>query len=271
MRFALLDNKRVEAQPKLQGLCPNCKQAVIAKCGNDRIKHWAHKSKKHCDSWWESETEWHRNWKNQYPTDWQEFSFEDPNTSEKHIADIHTPHNLVIEFQHSFIDPEERTSRELFYKNMIWVVDGTRLKRDFPRFVKSTKNFKTTEKKGLFLVDYIDEVFPSNWLNSSVPVLFDFKGLEDLIDHSDIRYNLYCLFHVILGRYSILAEIPRDAFIRTTINGEWTTRSQNFIENLLSKKAQPIQNQNIQTNLVQRQSSYYYDPKKGKIVKKWRF
>ncbi|MBK9152505.1 MAG: hypothetical protein IPM26_16670 [Saprospiraceae bacterium] len=108
---------------------------------------------------------------------------------------------------------------------MIWVVDGTRLKRDFQSILKSIKDFRKTEK-GIFLVDYVDEVFPANWLNSSVPVLFDFKGIIDLNDNADLRHNLYCLFHVKLGRYSILAEIPRVAFVSATINGEWTIRSQ---------------------------------------------
>ncbi len=50
------------------------------------------------------------------------------------MADVRTDKGLVIEFQHSYINPEERRQRENFYKNMIWIVDGTRLQRDFPRF-----------------------------------------------------------------------------------------------------------------------------------------
>ena len=42
MRFALIDKRRVEACPGLTGLCPNCGQKVIAKCGSQRIHHWAH-------------------------------------------------------------------------------------------------------------------------------------------------------------------------------------------------------------------------------------
>ena len=47
-----------------------------------------------------------------------------------------TVHNLVIEFQHSHMDAQERTSREKFYKNMVWVVDGTRLKEIILVFLK---------------------------------------------------------------------------------------------------------------------------------------
>ena len=178
MQFALVDNTRVEPQPKQQGLCPNCFQSVIAKCGSQKIWHWAHRNISSCDSWWEPETEWHRNWKNKYPSEWQEIVFFEKEINERHIADIRTIHNLVIEFQHSAISPEERMSREKFYKEMIWVIDGTRLKHDYTRFSKAIKNFKATEKKGIYLVENIDDVFPTNWLSSSMPVIFDFKRLS---------------------------------------------------------------------------------------------
>jgi competence protein CoiA len=269
VKYALVDNIKAEAKKGLKGICPICASELTAKCGEYKVNHWAHKKSRNCDLWWEPETEWHRNWKNNYPTEWQEFLFTDQSTNEKHIADVHTSHNLVIEFQHSGISSNERKSRESFYGNMIWVVDGTRLKRDFPRFMKSYKYFKNP-KKGHFLVDHIEEVFPENWLNSSVPVLFDFKGLNDIIDNSDIRNNLYCLFKPedFRVRERLLIEIPRKAFIRTTINGEWIIRSKKFIEPLNPIKARPIQNQ-VQAK-KQVESSHYVDMKKGKIIKKRR-
>ena len=48
---------------------------------------------------------------------------------------------MVIEFQHSHIDPLERVSRENFYNNMVWVVDGTRLKRGHQRFIYAKDHF----------------------------------------------------------------------------------------------------------------------------------
>ena len=192
MHFAIINNNRVEAQPQLQGLCSCCLKPVIAKCGTRKIWHWAHKSKTDCDSWWETETEWHRTWKNNYPFEWQEISLFDKGAGEKHIADVCTPHNLVIEFQHSHIDPEERTSREKFYQNMVWVVDGTRLKRDYLRFRESVASFKQTNKKGVYFVDSPDKVFPKSWLNSSVSVIFDFCGLSTN-ELDKIKTILWCL------------------------------------------------------------------------------
>lgn len=233
MRFALVDNNRTEAQPKLSGLCCCCSKPVIAKCGTRKIWHWAHKSKTDCDNWWEPETEWHRTWKNNYPSDWQEISLFDNRTKEKHIADVRTVHSLVIEFQHSNINTQERISREQFYKNMVWIVDGTRLKRDYPRFLKEWKRggiseVHQTDKSGIFEVWFPEFCFPEAWLKSSVPVIFDFLGDGSLDNSEGLRNNLYCLFPQV-GRYARVAEISRKAFINSTTNGEWSIRVQEFI------------------------------------------
>tara|TARA_R110000868_G_scaffold144361_1_gene363347 strand:- start:7996 stop:8874 length:879 start_codon:yes stop_codon:yes gene_type:complete len=252
MHFAIINDNRVMAQPKLQGLCSCCSKPVIAKCGTRKIWHWAHKRKTDCDNWWEPETEWHRNWKNNYPADWQETSLLDEKTNEKHIADVRTTHNLVIEFQHSHIDPQERISREQFYKNMVWLVDGTRLKRDYPRFLKGKKNyfentiFYKTDNPKIFQVDLLDWCFPSNWLESSVPVIFDFRGDGTMDDSEGLRITLYCIFPQV-GRYARVVEISRTAFINATINGEWTSRVQKFINDYKEQDAFEQQKKQQQT------------------------
>ena len=218
MRFALIDNNRVEAQPKQQGLCPNCSQPVIAKCGDKKVWHWAHRSITSCDSWWEPETEWHRNWKNNYPAEWQEETLFDEQTGEKHIADVRTIHKLVIEFQQSSIKPQERISREKFYKNMLWVVDGTRLKNDYPRFRKGKDSlfFAKTNNDNVFIVEFPYEVFPANWLESSVPVIFDFLGLST--DETDnIKNTLWCLVPNQKDK-TFVVKIKREDFVKTTLN-----------------------------------------------------
>jgi competence protein CoiA len=192
MKIALIDNKRVEPKPNLNGTCPCCFEPVISKCGNQKVWHWAHKKLSNCDSWWEKETEWHRMWKDKFPVEWQERVQFDEKNNKKHIADILSIHNLVVEFQHSYIDPNERNTREIFYKNMVWVVDGTRLQRDYPRFKNKFNEFKQKAQKGVYFVEFIDEVFPKNWLKSSVPVIFDFQGLT--MDESDqYKTLLWCL------------------------------------------------------------------------------
>jgi competence protein CoiA len=236
MRFALIDNKQDEAKAGLRGVCPGCSQPVVAKCGNHRVHHWAHVGNKMCDRWWEQETEWHRQWKNNFPAEWQEVFLPDKQTGEKHVADVRTSHGLIIEFQHSHIHPEERSSREKFYGNMVWVVDGSRLKRDYPRFLKGKKNFRYREE-GLFEISYPEEYFPTAWLDSSVPVLFDFTWSETSYHIHHKHDVLFCLFTIRLGTdVVVVAEVPKGAFIRTVISGDWLERMQRFTETLLQEQ-----------------------------------
>ena len=126
MKFAVVDGRRSEPWPKIRGSCPRCGAEAVSKCGSQVVWHWAHKSRAHCDPWWEQETEWHRQWKDRFPADWQEIILLDNSTGERHIADIRTASGLIIEFQRSSIDPTEVLAREAFYQKMLWVVDGCR-------------------------------------------------------------------------------------------------------------------------------------------------
>src|SRR5262245_33578258 len=107
MRFAVVEGERREAQPGLAAECQVCGHAMIPKCGEYRVWHWAHKGTRTCDPWWESETEWHRAWKNHFPKDWQEI-IRWSEDGEKHIADVMTESGIVLEFQHSYLRREER-------------------------------------------------------------------------------------------------------------------------------------------------------------------
>src|SRR5689334_14435547 len=107
MRFALVEDKRTSPCPGMSGSCPACGSAVIAKCGNQRVHHWAHRGKRVCDRWWEPETEWHRNWKDKFPFHWQEVIRFD-SLGEKHIADVCSDRGLTVEFQNSHLNPKER-------------------------------------------------------------------------------------------------------------------------------------------------------------------
>ncbi|WP_265535471.1 competence protein CoiA [Pseudomonas saponiphila] len=134
MKYAFVGGTRVQAEPKLSGICPSCKSEVISKCGKHVIWHWAHRSRSSCDPWWENETAWHRGWKNRFPAEWQEITHQDPVSRDRHIADVKTSHGVVVEFQRSTIDPVEVTAREQFYKRMVWVIDGTRSELDSSTF-----------------------------------------------------------------------------------------------------------------------------------------
>jgi hypothetical protein len=210
MRFALINNERIEASPGLKGICPCCAQAVIAKCGIQRIHHWAHVSLQDCDRWWESETEWHRRWKNHFPVEWQETIMRDKQTGEIHIADVRTIHGLVIEFQHSAIDPTELTARQNFYGNMVWIVNGMRSPKAYERFQRN-KNLLPTTSDGLFKLSSPEICFPAAWLKGFIPVIFDFRNQES-------EEDLYCVFATRLP-YAMVTRISREVFINSAING----------------------------------------------------
>ncbi len=130
MQFSLVNNVRVEAFSCGRGVCPVCQAEMIAKCGSRMIAHWAHAKCKNCDPWWENETLWHRHWKNRFPPECREITHMAAN-GEIHRADIKTPTGIIIEVQHSNITDLERISREEFYKNLIWIIDGAPFKKNF--------------------------------------------------------------------------------------------------------------------------------------------
>lgn len=130
MQLALVNDKKIEAFPGGRGQCPVCGAETIAKCGPRIMHHWAHYRVRDCDPWWENETLWHRDWKNMFPLECREVSHiaED---GEIHRADVKTPTGIVIEIQHSTMTDVERVLREEFYKNLVWIIDGTMFKDNF--------------------------------------------------------------------------------------------------------------------------------------------
>jgi competence protein CoiA len=174
MKFADVEGKRQEAQPRLSGKCPKCGDAMIAKCGQHKVWHWAHRGTGPCDPWWEPETNWHRAWKNQFPEDWQE-KIHWSGDGEKHIADVKTESGVVLEFQHSFLARDERESREKFYQKMVWVVDGLRRMRDRSRFFVSLAGASIVKAKPLtYSLRSNEGALLRDWVDGHSPVFFDF-------------------------------------------------------------------------------------------------
>lgn len=131
MQYSLVDRQKLQPFPKGKGVCEICNAETLAKCGEKVMWHWAHKAKRSCDPWWESETEWHRNWKAYFPEDYREVAFQCEQTGEIHRADIITDRGIVVEIQNSPISLEELRSREAFYKNLLWLVNGEKFRSRF--------------------------------------------------------------------------------------------------------------------------------------------
>lgn len=178
MKYALVNGDRREAQPILVGECPLCGSEMIPKCGDVYVHHWAHKSRRNCDPWWENETEWHRAWKNQFPLDWQEIVHQGED-GQKHFADVRTDDGWILEFQHSRINPEERASREGFYKKLIWVIDGSLRPTYEEQFLRALEYAETpiAQLPSLGRFRQLKGRLLDQWANRTVHVLFDF-GVE---------------------------------------------------------------------------------------------
>ncbi len=235
MLTADINGNRSRPLPRAVGFCPFCQSEMIPRCGEVRVHHWAHKSKVDCDPWWEPETDWHRNWKNEFPLRWQEQIFEDEATGERHIADVHTLAGLSVEVQHSHLDPEERRSREAFYKNMLWIVDGSRLERNRKKILEwrnaMVEIVQYKKRTNLFLTDKADELFPKDWLESPAPVCFDYMGPKaDLLSTSQ---PLFLLYPGVVHHRRLIEPLERDGLLRSILSEKLNANSiRNIMQNV---------------------------------------
>lgn len=200
MKYAILNNERIEALKGVKdAICPICGETLVPKCGQIKMHHWAHTTKQKCDLWWESETEWHRQWKDNFSKEYQEIIMHDDITKGKHVADVRTKTGIVLEFQHSPMSIEEQYSREQFYKNMIWVVDARKYYEKFKQNINLLEHCMSNKNYFYMKINSFENqnnCFPQRWLDSSVPVIFDF-GIHDDFENNDdnkLKKWLWCVF-----------------------------------------------------------------------------
>ncbi|AYV84422.1 MAG: hypothetical protein Hyperionvirus25_8 [Hyperionvirus sp.] len=99
---------------------------LVAKKGNIKIHHYAHKYAADRDSWLDPQmTAWH--WSYQEICNRNNIEYRIEKNDVLHIADIYND-GLIIELQHSPIDDKTIKERESFYNNMIWLFDYTNQK-----------------------------------------------------------------------------------------------------------------------------------------------
>lgn len=215
MKYATLNGEKIEAAKDAKGICPSCGAELIPKCGNVNIHHWSHKGERNCDPWWENETDWHRAWKNKFPKEWQEVLHFDEN-GEKHIADVKTASDWVLEFQHSYLRPEERQARNTFYKKVVWVIDGTRRKTDIPRFQNLMSESEIIYGKPLIRRIRIPDEYRliREWHDTYAWTLLDFQDEKET--------NLWFLLPKISeNNIAYLLSCPRQEFINLHINSQF--------------------------------------------------
>jgi hypothetical protein len=129
MIWAIVENEKIEATPSTEGVCSICKGKVFSKCGEVNVWHWAHYKDENCDSWYEPESFWHKHWKMTFGKENAEIGIE--KNGKRHIADILTNENVVIELQNSPISKPIIRARETFYgERMIWLINGEEFKKN---------------------------------------------------------------------------------------------------------------------------------------------
>ncbi|MDB9938883.1 hypothetical protein OAD78_06880 [Candidatus Thioglobus sp.] len=273
MRFALSNDKRIEATKGAKGICPCCGNDLVAKCGEINIHHWSHKKK--CDDhWWENETEWHRNWKNYFPKEWQEIIHYDE-SGERHIADVKTSEDWVIEFQHSAIDKEERLSRDNFYNKLIWIVDGMRRKTDLKQFKSLLNEVRFVFYEPLLLIVSPEECrLTKEWGDSNSLMFVDFG--DSLISYKDgysSNTDLWMMYPS--NNKMFISHFSRSSFIELL--------NDNNIDEIFDKLINPIQeeinefiinekaalkkwiaiNEKIRKRAGLKEEEYYFDRRSG--------
>jgi hypothetical protein len=146
MIFGLNDDlKRIRASKELSARCEICNEVLIPACGDIYSHHWRHVKSTDCDPWKENETEWHRNWKKQFPEDWLEIVIK--YNLEIHRADIKTEAGLVLELQNSSISNKDIQKRELFYGKMIWLINAQNFEQNFSIRSIVNHNLRSLDEK----------------------------------------------------------------------------------------------------------------------------
>jgi hypothetical protein len=76
---------------------------------------------------------------------------------------------------------------------------------------------------------------------------------------------LYLMFPKQLNGKTILVITSRESFVNTTMSGPLFKKQQ--------EPQKPREEPQIQNRIISksRESTHYYDPRKGRMVKKWRF
>jgi len=187
MRFAKNKNgKRIKVSfSGEKAICLDCDSEVFGRKGRIKVPYWTHPNNSDCDSWYEPTTQWHLDWQNQFPIEYQEISQVDNQTGEIHRADIKLPNGTVIEVQNSPIKIEEIEQRENFYgkENLIWILNGGNLTK------QSRINYQF--EKQIFAISheiphYIEEI-PEYNMDDFNYEFWDSKIIDELRNHPSIK------------------------------------------------------------------------------------
>jgi len=94
---------------------------------------------------------------------------------------VKTQGGYVLEFQHSYLNPEERHLRKAFYRKLVWIVDGERRPTDKLQFGEAIEESTAVIKEPLILrVHFPDECrLLKEWHDRNSLVFFDFQETNE--------------------------------------------------------------------------------------------
>lgn len=130
-------------------------------------------------------------------------------TGEKHIADVKNSNGLVLEFQHSPIHPKEVNSREKFYEEMIWVVDGKQGGLDESYFNMGLSGPIQEDPLAYQVSWYGRSRFLHNWSDAGARVYLDFGK----------SYLWRLIFFDPVKKVGAVGPIPKTVFIQDCLKG----------------------------------------------------
>lgn len=238
MKYALVNDEKIEATPRQQAKCLCWGNDVISKCGELKLWHWAHAKNQICDDWYEPETEWHRDWKFLFGKEHSEVIIK--KEGKKHIADVLTWGGVVIELQNSPISTSTIREREEFYgEKMIWVINSEPFSENI--FVSKSAPIhhsflpenlfyseELTTEAGWFL-DF-EDVIPDEKMIDYLDLIHRFKYLEELNKYFkkggpdlEFRHHFLSLIHN-FNRENMLVQTSENTryFTWTYARKSWT-------------------------------------------------
>lgn len=132
----------------------------------------------------------------------------------------------MLEFQHSYLIPEERRSRNAFYPKLVWVVDGTRRKTDKPQFQKAIEESTIVWKEPLIRrVHFPEECrLLKEWHDGNALVFFDFQEANETK-----QSKLWFLFPKISTTEAYLSTFSREDFVELHNNNKFDEIVSNII------------------------------------------
>jgi len=161
----------------------------------------------------------------------------------------------VLEFQHSYLKPEERRARNAFYPKLVWVVDGTRRKTDIPQFQKVLEESTVVINEPLIRrVLFPEECrLLKEWHDSNALVFFDFQETKETN-----QSMLWFLFPKIATNEAYISPFSRQKFIEMHNENKFDEIVKNIILPIHKELANGIQtrSKNIEYGRLNRVSGF---------------